>query len=255
MARVHPSAVVDPAAKLADDVVVGPYAVIGEGVELSPGVVVGPHTLITGRSFLGPGTRVHAFCALGGDPQLRDGGAGTTLVIGRGNVLREYVSVHTGSLPPGTRIGDGNLLLHGSHVGHDCQVGSGCEIGSHALLAGHVCIGDHAVLGAEVAVQQFGRVGELAYVAATTKLRVDVPPFARAAGLRPRFAGVNRVGLRRRGFAEETIEALGRSFHLLFRSRLRRSQALERVRGECGERPEVQRVCHFLAEARRGVTC
>jgi UDP-N-acetylglucosamine acyltransferase len=254
VARVHPTAVVDPAAKLADDAEVGPYAVIGDGVELSAGVVVGAHALLEGQTRLGARTRIGAFCFIGGPPQIRGGGRGTSLSIGSDNVIREYVSVHAGSQQGGTRIGDGNLLLHGSHVGHDCRVGSSCQLGSHTLLAGHVEVQDHAVLDAEVAVQQFGRVGESAYVAATTKLRVDVPPFARAAGSRPRFIGLNRVGLRRRGFPESLISELGRAFHLLLRSRLQLAPALARVRRDCGGPVEVEHLCRFVENAQRGVT-
>lgn len=254
MARVHPTAVVDPAAKLADDAEVGPYAVIGGGVELGPGAIVGPHAVLSGRTTLGARTRVHPFCAIGGDPQIAGAEEGTTLSIGSDNVLREYVSIHTGSLDAGTRIGDGNLILHGAHVAHDCRVGCHCVLGGQAVLAGHVVVEDHATLGGQAAVQQWGRIGESAWVAATTKLRVDVPPFAKAAGRRPRFAGVNEVGLRRRGFPEETITALRHAYHLLFRSRLRLAPALERVRHELGGRPEVERVLGFVEAAPRGVT-
>lgn len=254
MARVHPTAVVGPAAKLADDAEVGPYAVVGDDVELGPGVVVGPHAVLEGRTRVGARTRIHPFCAVGGAPQILGEPAATGLEIGADNVIREYVSIHAGSLDAGTRIGDANTLLHGAHVAHDCHVGSHCLLGAQALLAGHVEMQDHAVLGAQAAAQPHCRLGESCWVAATTKLRQDVPPYARAAGLRPAFAGVNAVGLRRRGFSEASIAALRHAFHLLFRSRLRRDAALARARAECGGVAEVERLCRFVEGAARGVT-
>jgi UDP-N-acetylglucosamine acyltransferase len=254
VARVHPTAVVDPAAKLADDAEVGPYAVVGDGVELGARVAVGAHAVIAGRTRVGPRTRIHPFCAIGGAPQILGEPAGTGLSIGADNLIREYVSIHAGSLAEGTRIGDGNTLLHGAHVAHDCRVGSHCLLGGQTVLAGHVVLEDCVALGGQVAVQPHCRIGELAWVASTTKLRLDVPPFAKVAGLRPAFAGVNAVGLRRRGFSEATIAALRHAFHVLFRSRLRRGPALERARSEAGGCPEVERLCRFVEAAARGVT-
>jgi UDP-N-acetylglucosamine acyltransferase len=255
LARIHPTAVVDPAAKLADDAEVGPYAVIGGEVELAAGVVLGPHVVLAGRSAVGARTRIGPFCVIGAEAQLRGGAGGGGLSIGADNVIREFAALHAGSSAGDgwTRIGDGNLILHGAHVGHDCRIGSHCEIGSQVALAGHVQVEDHAALGAQVGVQQHVRVGESAFVGAAVKLRQDAPPFARVLGRRPRFAGINSVGLARRGVTPARVALLRHAYHLLFQSRLRLVPAVERVRRECGGSPEVERVLRFLAESRRGI--
>jgi UDP-N-acetylglucosamine acyltransferase len=256
VARVHPTAVVDPAAKLADDAEVGPYSVVGGEVELGRGVVVGPHVVLTGRTRVGARTRISPFCVIGAAPQILGAVAGTTLRIGADNVIREYASLHCGSVEggAGTRVGDGNLLLHGTHVAHDCRVGSACVLGSQASLAGHVAVEDHAVLGAQVGVHQFCRIGESAFVAAVTKLPKDAPPFARVMGhRRPRFAGLNTVGLERRGFGDAVIATLRHAYHVLSHSRLLLAPALDRVRAEWGGCAEVARLLAFFEGSQRGV--
>ncbi len=253
MARVHPTAVVDPAAKLADAAEIGPYAVVGGEVELADEVVIGPHVVLTGRTRVGPRTRILPFCVIGEAPQIAGGGPGTTLSIGADNLIREHTSIHVGSGEAGTEIGDGNLVMNASHVAHDCRIGSACVLAAQASLAGHVVVEDFAALGAQVGVHQFCRIGESSFVAAATKLPKDVPPFARVMGhRRPRFAGVNSTGLRRRGLPETALAGLRRAFHLLCHSHLRLETALERVRAECAG-PEVRRLLHFFEGSRRGV--
>jgi UDP-N-acetylglucosamine acyltransferase len=256
VARVHPSAVVDPRAKLADDVSVGPCAVIDEGVELAPGVRVGAHAVVTGRTVIGPRTRLHPGCLVGGEPQIRGRrGEDGALVIGADNEIRELAVLHTGSREGGgcTRLGDHNYVMNGAHVGHDCQVGSHCVLSSFTALGGHVQVEDHAVLGAYTGVHQHTRVGESAFTAGSSKITKDVLPFSRVAGDRARWVGLNTLGLTRRGFAPDTIALLKHAFHLLFHSKLRLGPAAERVRRECGGAPEVARLLAFLARSGRGV--
>jgi len=253
--RIHPTAVVDPAAKLADDVEIGPFSVIGPGVELGPGVVVANHVSITGLTRVGPRTRVHPFAALGGDPQDKSfAGERTRLEIGADNVIREGATIHVGTPRGGgcTRIGDDNLIMNGAHVAHDCQVGSHVIVASFVGLAGHVVVEDHAVLGAYTGVHQFARVGESVMTAANSMLSQDAPPFAMVAGDRARVVGLNVVGLRRRGFSPEAQRALKRAFHLLFASKLRLETALARVREELPDAPEVARLVRFLEGSTRG---
>jgi UDP-N-acetylglucosamine acyltransferase len=256
VARIHPSAVVDPGAKLADDAELGPYCVIGGEVELGPGVEVGSHAVIVGRTAIGPRTRVFPFTVIGESPQLRESEAGTRLSIGADNVIREFCSIHAGSAAGGdaTRIGDGNFLLNNAHVAHDCRIGDRCVLASLSALAGHVVIEDHAVIGAMVGVHQFVRIGEHSFTGAATRLSKDVPPFSRVAGQRARWIGVNGVGLRRSGFEPETIAELRRAFRLLFRSKLRLATAIERVAREHAGSAEVARLLRFLATSRRGIT-
>lgn len=255
MPRIHPTAVVDPAAKLADDVEVGPLSCVGPGVELGPGVAVANQVSITGLVQVGARTRIHPFAALGGDPQDKTfAGERTRLEIGADNVIREGATLHVGTPRGGgcTRIGDDNLIMNGAHVAHDCQVGSHVIVASFVGLAGHVEVGDYAVLGAYTGVHQFCRIGESAMTAANSMLSQDAPPFAMVAGDRARLVGLNAVGLRRRSLSEEAVRALKHAFHVLFSSKLRLETALARVREESAGVPEVERLLRFLEASTRG---
>lgn len=255
MARIHPTAVVDPRAKLADDVVIGPHVVIGDEVELADGVEIISHASVTGRTSVGAGTRVFPFVVLGTEPQVRGfSGETTALAIGQRNIIREHVSIHVGTRSGGacTRIGDDNMIMNNVHIAHDCRVGSHCELSSFSGLAGHVVLEDHVVLGAMTGVHQFVRVGESAFTGANSMLNRDVPPFVRVAGDRARFAGMNTLGLERRGFSQEALAQLKHALHLLFHSKLLLAQALERVTSECGGCPEVVRLLDFLTRSERG---
>lgn len=255
MASVHPTAVVDPQARLADDAEVGPFALVGPDVELGPGAVVGAHAVVVGRSTIGARTRIFPFAAVGGDPQDKSfAGEPTRLEIGADNVIREHVTIHLGTPKGGgcTRIGDDNLIMNGAHVAHDCQIGSHTILASFTGLAGHVVIEDYAVLGAYTGVHQFSRVGESVMSAANAKLSQDAPPFSMVAGDRARLVGVNTVGLKRRDFSPETRECIKRAFHLIFFSKLRLEPALARVREELGRSPEVARLVAFLEKSERG---
>jgi UDP-N-acetylglucosamine acyltransferase len=254
--RIHPTAVVDPGAKLADDVEIGPYSVVGNGVELAAGVQISSHVVAVGRTTVGARTRIFPFSVIGEEPQVQGVEGETSLHIGEHNIIREYASIHAGS-PIGegaTRIGNGNFILNNVHIAHDCQIGSGCVIASFSAMAGHVQLEDFAVLGAMVGIHQFCRIGESSFTGASTKLNKDVAPYSKVTGERAHFAGINSVGLRRRGFPPEKISELKHAFHVLFQSKLRLEPAMERVRSECGDSPEVQRLLDFLTTSKRGVT-
>jgi UDP-N-acetylglucosamine acyltransferase len=252
---VHPSAIVDPRAKLAPDVEVGPYSVIGENVELAPGVVIGSHVSIAGRTTIGSRTRIHPFAVIGGDPQvLGASGETTALVIGEDNVIREFSSIHVGSPDGGgcTRIGNHNFILNNVHIAHDCRIGDRCVLASFSALAGHVVLEDHVVFGAMTGVHQFVRIGESAFTAANSMVSKDAVPFSKVAGDRARFTGLNTLGLRRRGFPEPTIATLKHAFHILFNSKLRLEPAIDLVKRECGDVPEVSHLLRFIHESERG---
>ncbi len=254
MADVHPTAIVEPGAILADDVEVGALAYIGPEVELCEGVQIAPHAVVTGSVVVGARTRVFSFACLGGEPQDKTwNGEATRLVIGVDNVIREHATIHVGTRSGGgcTTVGDDNLIMNSAHIGHDCQIGSHCIIASFSGLAGHVSVGDHAVLGAYTGVHQFARVGESVMAASNAKLAQDAPPFSLVAGDRARLAGVNSVGMRRRGFSPETIRSVKHAFHVIFHSRLRLQPALERARQEA-DSPEVERLFRFLEKSERG---
>jgi len=256
VADVHPTAVIEPGAVLAEDVRVGPYAVIGPEALLEAGVEIGAHAVIEGATRIGPGTRVFAHACLGGPPQDRgcDPSEATRLEIGRDNVIREHVTIHAGTPRGGggTRIGDDNLIMNTAHIAHDCQVGSHTTIASFSGLAGHCTVGDWAVLGAYTGVHQHSRVGEGAMTASGSKLSLDAPPFAMVAGDRARLVGHNVTGMKRRAFSPETIAQIKHAYHLIFQSRLRLEEALARVGADLGGVPEVERIVEFLRKSERG---
>ena len=257
MTRVHPSAVVDRRAKLADDAVIGPYCTVGPEVELGPGVELVSHVHVAGHTTVGPRTRVFPFVVLGEEPQDKSfSGESTALTIGADNVIREHSSIHVGT-PRGrgrTSIGDDNLIMNGAHIGHDARIGSHIIVASHVAIAGHVVVEDHANIGGLSGVHQWARIGESAMVAALSGVTLDAPPFSLVAGERATLRGLNAVGLRRRGFAREVREELKRAYHLLFFSKLRLGPALERVRGAGFQSEEVARLVRFFESSERGVS-
>jgi UDP-N-acetylglucosamine acyltransferase len=255
LTRIHPTAVVERGAKLADDVEIGPGSYVGPDVELAAGVVLRPHACVTGRTTVGEGSRVFPFAVLGEEPQDKSfSGESTTLVIGRETTIREHAVIHVGTRKGGgcTRIGDDVLVMNGVHVGHDSQIGSHVIIASLCAIAGHVRIEDYAAVGGLTGIHQFSRVGESAMVAATSAVSQDVPPFALASGDRARLSGLNVVGLRRRGFPPETRQRIKRAYRLLFHSKLLFATAVERVRAEVESCPEVERLLAFLEGSQRG---
>ena len=256
MAEVHASAVVDPRAELADDVVVGPFAVVGPNVTLAEGVEILPGGHVTGNTKIGARTRIFSYAVVGEEPMDKKfGGETSYLEVGCDNIIREHATVHLGTEKGGgiTRIGDGNLIMNGAHVAHDVQVGNHVILASFVGCAGHVEVGDYAVLGAYTGVHQFGRVGESVMTAANTMLAQDAPPFALMAGDRAHVAGINVVGLKRRGFSPETRRAIKHAYHVVFSSKLPLAEAIARVRSEGEPSDEVARLLRFLETSERGI--
>ena len=255
MPNVHPTAVVDPGAKLADDVSIGPLSTIGSEVELDAGVEIGPHVSVGGKTRIGARTRVYPFCSIGHTPQILgfDGRAGR-VEIGTDNEIREYVSIHSGLPDHGgvTSLGNHNLVQNAFHIAHDCRIGSHCVLAAMSGFAGHIVVEDHAVVGAMSGVHQFVRIGEGAFTAGNSMVSKDVPPFAKVAGDRARFVGINSLSLQRRGFDKQRIAVIKHAFHLLFQSRLAFEQACRRVEAECGDSREVAHLLAFLRSSSRG---
>lgn len=255
MPRIHPTAVVDPGAKIADSVEICAGCVVGPEVELGENVELRPHAHVWGRTRIGSGTRIFPFVALGEEPQDRSfSGESTELVIGRDNVIREHVTIHVGTARGGgcTRIGDDNLVMNGVHLGHDTVVGSHVIIASQCAVAGHVRIEDHAVVGGLSGIHQYARIGESAMVAALSGVTKDAPPFSLVAGERATLRGINVVGMRRRGFSAGTRGQVKRAYQILFHAKLRLEPALQRVREEGLDAPEVARLLAFLESSERG---
>ncbi len=256
MPGIHPTAIVEAGAVLADDVEIGAYALVGAEVELEASVQIGAHASVIGRTRVGARSRIFPYACVGGEPQDKTfAGEPTRLEIGVDNVIREHATLHVGTPKGGgcTRIGDDNLIMNSAHIAHDCQIGSHCIVASFCGLAGHVLVDDFAVLGAYTGVHQFCRIGESVMAASNAKLSLDAPPFSLVAGDRARLAGVNSVGLRRRDLDREAIARIKRAFHILFQSRLRLEPALARVREEFQDSPEVERLVRFVEKSERGV--
>ena len=257
MAQVHPSAVVDPGAKLADDAVVGAFSTVGPEVELGPGVELRPHAHVVGRTTIGERTRIFPFAVVGEEPQDKSfSGEASELVIGADNVIREHASIHIGTAKGGscTRIGDDNLIMSGVHIGHDTQIGSHTIIASNCALGGHVEIHDHAVIGGMCGVHQFTRIGESVMVAALSGVSKDAPPFAIVSGERTSVKGINVIGLKRRGFSNEVRLEIKKAYHTILHSKLRMSDALAKIRADGITVPEVERLVAFLENSDRGVS-
>lgn len=255
--RIHPSAQVARGAELADGVVVGPHAVIGPRVRVGGGTWIGAHAVLDGRTTVGARNRIFPFASVGAMPQdLKYRGEPSTLTIGDANIVREYVSINPGTEGGGmaTVIGSGCLFMVSSHVAHDCRLGNSVILANGVALAGHVTVEDHAIVGGLAGVHQFVRLGESALCAAGSMVSKDVPPFCTVAGDRARLFGLNVVGLRRRGFPDDTIRALRRAYRLLFQTPGSRREHMAAVRAELGGVAEVERLVAFVAESGRG-TC
>jgi UDP-N-acetylglucosamine acyltransferase len=252
---VDPRAVVDEDAQLGQGVHVGPYCVLGPRVVVGDRCRLESHVVIE-RTTLGPDNVVSPSAVLGGAPQdLKYAGEETTLEIGARNRIREFVTLNRGTASGGgiTRIGDDNLVMAYSHVAHDCRVGSRAILANAATLAGHVEVGDEATVGAFSGVHQFVRVARFAFIGGYSVVTQDALPWVMTVGNRATSHGLNLVGLKRKGYSDETIAALKRCYMTLFRSKLRLEEALERAEAEVGSVPEVRYFLDFVRSSERGV--
>ncbi|MGC2287161.1 MAG: acyl-ACP--UDP-N-acetylglucosamine O-acyltransferase [Candidatus Acidiferrum sp.] len=255
--EIHPQAVVAASAKLGPGVKIGAYAVVGEEAELGEGCILHPHAVVGGPAKYGRNNLFYSFCAIGGDPQdYTYRGERTELVVGDGNIFREYVTISRGTEKGGgvTRVGNENFFLAYSHVGHDDQIGNQTLFVNGATLAGHVAVEDFATIGSFSVVHQFCRVGRYAYVGACTVIVQDVPPFSRVVTEREtKSYGVNTIGLERKGFSKERLQVLHRAFRLLNRSKLNTTQALTELRATHADSEDVQELIRFVENAERGI--
>ncbi len=254
--HIHPTAVVDAAADLGDDVEIGPYCVVGPGVRLGAGCRLQSHVALTGPSLIGAENVFYPFACVGQRSQdLKYTGEPTHLEIGDRNTFREFVTVHRATAPGGTtRIGSGGNFLSYSHIAHDCVVGDEVIFSNNGTLAGHVEVGDRAVVGGLTAVHQFCRVGRLAITGGCSKIVQDVPPFMMVDGNPARVRHINQIGLERAGYPKETVRAIREAFRVLYRLDLNTAQALEKLQAELGTVPEVGQIVEFVAASQRGIT-
>jgi UDP-N-acetylglucosamine acyltransferase len=257
MAEIDSTAIVSPNALLAPGVVVGAYAVIGPNVTIGSGCVIGPFARVEGPTSIGERNQFYGHASIGGPPQdLKYKGEHTELAIGNDNVFREFVTINRGTTGGGgkTTIGNENFFMAYSHVAHDCHVGSFTIFANNATLAGHVEIADYATIGAFSAVHQFCRVGEHAFVGGGSMITQDVMPYAKTVASRDnRSYGINTIGLERKGFSKETVEALQRAYKILIRSKLRAEDALQKIEEELGNFPEARYLVEFVRASKRGI--
>ena len=253
---IHPTAIVDPGARLAEAVEVGPYTVIGADVEIGAGTWIGPHVVLAGPTRIGAGNRIYQFCSVGDAPQDKKyRGEPTELVIGDNNTIREYCTINRGTAQDAgaTRIGDDNWLMAYVHIAHDCHVGSHTIFANGASLAGHVLVEDHAILGGFTLVHQFCRIGPHCITAMGSAVPKDVPPFVTVAGNFAVPHGINVEGLRRRGFDEEAIRELRRAYKIVYRQQLTLDKAKDALRPIAARSPHVATLLDFLEHSRRGI--
>jgi UDP-N-acetylglucosamine acyltransferase len=256
VSRIHPTALVDAGAKIADDVAIGAYTIVGPHVAIGRGTEIGPHAVITGHTVLGARNRIFQFSSVGEIPQDRKyGGEATRTEIGDDNVIREFVTIHAGTAQDrgATTIGHGNWFLAYTHVAHDCVVGDFTTFSNNAQIAGHVTIGDWVVLGAYAGVHQFCRIGAHAMIAAGTIVLQDVPPFVTASGYPAKPAGTNNEGLRRRGFSAADIATVRRAYRTLYREGLPLEQARTALAQAAKDSPLLAPLVSFLETSSRGI--
>jgi UDP-N-acetylglucosamine acyltransferase len=255
--EIHPQAIVAASARLGEGVKIGAYAVVGEEVELGDGCLLHAHAVVQGPSKFGKNNVFHAFSVVGGDPQdYTFRGERAQLVAGDGNIFREYVTISRGTQKGGgkTSLGDDNFFLAYSHVGHDCVIGSHTLFVNGATLAGHVTVEDYVTVGAFCPVHQFCRLGRYAYIGASTVITQDVPPFSKIVTEREtKSYGLNAIGLERREFSAERLQALKQAYRLLLRSKLNTSQALAEMKKTLGGSADVQELIRFIESAERGI--
>ena len=254
---VHPSAVVDPAARLGNDVTIGPFCLVGPQADIADGATLESHVVLRGDVRIGPRTRIYPFVTIGYEPQdVSFKGEESRIEIGADTLIREQVTINPGTARGRrlTKIGDGCFLMVGSHVAHDCTLGDGVIMANLATLAGHVTVGHHVILGGLCAVHQFVRIGDFAFVGGMAGVERDVIPFGMVMGERARLAGLNLVGLKRRGVPRDDIHRMRAAFDGLFHGDGEWRNRLDVVRDRHGDLEAVRRILDFLTtDSRRKI--
>lgn len=258
--NIHPTALVAPGAEIDSTVTVGAYTIIEENVKVAAGTEIGSHALLSGHTTIGKNNKIFPFTSIGTPPQdLKYDGEPTTIVIGNNNLIREYVSIHRGTLAGRgtTTIGDDNMIMAYCHIAHDCLIGGKVIMANSTTLGGHVAVADYANIGGVVAIHQFTRIGEHTYIGGMSGVSKDVPPYVIASGVRGkmRISGINRIGLRRCGYDKETIQKVNKAFVVIFKTpELLLKDALLRATQEFPNCEPVQNLVEFFqAPNRMGV--
>ena len=254
-AKIHPTAVIDPGARIGEGCEIGPYCVIGAKVELGEGCCLQHHVSLAGPSQFGKENVFFPFSTLGQRTQdLKYTGEPTHLIVGDGNTFREFVTVHRGTTAESsTRIGNRGYFLAYVHVAHDCTVGDEVIFSNNGTLAGHVEVGDFAILGGLTAVHQFCRIGAHAMTGGCSKIVQDVPPFMLADGNPAKVRSYNKVGMERRGFDAQTMRAVREAYRIIYRLSLNLPQAIDQMRADLPELPEIEQILAFVSRSPRGI--
>lgn len=249
-------AVIDPSARVAENVQIGPYSIIGPKVEIDAGTWIGPHVVVNGPTRIGRDNRIFQFASIGEIPQDKKyHGEQSRLEIGDGNTIREYVTINRGTEEGGglTRIGNDNWFMAYIHIAHDCVVGDHTIFANAASLAGHVQIDDYAILGGFTLVHQFCTIGAHAFCGMGSAISKDVPPFVMVNGNPAHPHGLNNEGLKRREFGKETVKALREAYRIIYRAGLTLEEAKPRLRELAADNPQVKRLAQFIERSRRGI--
>lgn len=253
---IHPTAIIDPEAKLSEGVSVGPYAIIGPGVIVGTGTQIGPHAVIKGPTRIGQNNKIFQFVSVGEDPQDKKyQGELTFLEIGDGNVIREYATIHRGTVQDKgiTVVGNGNLLMAYTHVAHDCCIGNNVIMANGASLAGHVRVDDYAILGGFSLVHQFCKIGQFSFSGMGSVISRDVLPYVMIGGTPTKPRGINNVGLERQGYSPEAIRQIRKAFKIIYKSGLKLDDALQKLTELSGEIAELNCMVEFLKQTDRSI--
>jgi UDP-N-acetylglucosamine acyltransferase len=253
---IHSTAIIDPSARIADDVEIGPWTLIGADVEIGAGTRIASHVVVKGPTTIGSNNHIFQFSTIGEDtPDLKYKGEATRLIIGDNNTIREGVTIHRGTVQDRgeTRIGSHNLLMAYAHVGHDSVIGDRCIMVNNASISGHVNLGDWAILSGYVLVHQFCQIGAHAFVGPASVILKDVPAYTMISGSPAEARNINVEGLKRRGFSADAIAALRRAYKVLYRQSLTVDEALAEMQTMVADNAEVQLLIDSVKNATRGI--
>lgn len=253
---IHPSAIVDPQAKIGDNVTIGPYCIVEADTEIGDNCVLKSHVVVANHTKIGQGNKIYPFASIGEDPQDKKyAGEATRLVIGDNNTIREYVTINRGTVDDEgvTRVGDDNWIMAYVHIAHDCVLGNHTILANCSSLAGHVHVGDHVILGGFSKLHQFCRVGAHAFSAMDSGFQKDLPPFVMAQGNPAKPRAINFEGLKRRQFSKQRIAAIKAAYRIIYKSDLSLDQAVEELTGLAKESEDVNMMLEFIQSSSRSI--